>query len=139
MKKNDYNAHYEAFIKELEQNPDQTIQKYCLDHGIVWRRLYDWMRRRQISLKDIYQICREGHSASASKNRIGRGSVKFKELVPKQEKDAGKGRMSAQDIAGRVRIDLPSGISISLEECSVGALSRLIVGMSGKEVTDVLA
>lgn len=46
MRENDYYGHYKAFVEELKQNPEQTLQVYCREHGVVWRRLYDWMRRR---------------------------------------------------------------------------------------------
>lgn len=65
MKENDYYGHYKAFVNELKHNPGQTLQIYCREHCVVWRRLYDWMRRHHISLKRIYQtyrggVCRRG-------------------------------------------------------------------------------
>lgn len=58
MKENDYYGYYKAFVNELKHNPEQTLQIYCRAHGVVWRRLYDWMRRHHISLKTIYQTYR---------------------------------------------------------------------------------
>lgn len=64
MKENDYYGHYKAFVNELKHNPGQTLQIYCREHCVVWRRLYDWMRRHHISLKRIYQTYR-GESVGA--------------------------------------------------------------------------
>ncbi len=37
MKENDYYGHYKAFVKELNSKPDQTLQIYCRENGVVWR------------------------------------------------------------------------------------------------------
>lgn len=49
MKENDYYGHYKAFVEDLSHNPDQTLKTYCQNNGVVWRRLYDWMHRHNIS------------------------------------------------------------------------------------------
>lgn len=138
MKENDYYGHYKAFLEELKQNPGQTLQIYCREHGVVWRRLYDWMRRHHISLKRIYQTYRE-NSGEASQDAVNGGCVEFRELIPKQRTDRGKGWSSADGTAMGIRIDLPSGISISLEECSVPVLTGIINSLAGKEARDVPA
>lgn len=138
MKENDYYGHYKAFSEELKQNPGQTLQIYCRDHGVVWRRLYDWMRRHHISLKKIYQAYRQD-SAATSATLPGNIPVDFRELIPGQGAVRGKGRLSAECIAGGIRIDLPSGISISVGECSVHVLTGILNNLTGKEVSDVLA
>lgn len=136
MKENDYYGHYKAFVKELAQNPEQTLQLYCNKNGVVWRRLYDWMRRHHISLKRIYQAYRRD-TAAAGPDRIG-GAVEFMELMPMQVSGAEQERQSEDIMAGDIRIDLPAGISLSVGGCSVPALTRLIVGLR-KEVSDVLS
>lgn len=138
MKENDYYGHYKAFVRELRENPEQTLQIYCREHGVVWRRLYDWMRRHHISLKRIYQTYR-ADSPDAVPDQIDGGQVEFKELIPGRGTGTEEGGQPAERVAGGIRIDLPSGISISLGECSVSVLSRLIAGLTGKEVSDVLA
>lgn len=138
MKENDYYGHYKAFVNELKHNPGQTLQIYCREHGVVWRRLYDWMRRHHISLKRIYQTYRE-ESVGAEPDAVNDGSVEFRELIPKHKTDRAKGWSSADGTAVGIRIDLPSGISISLEECSVPVLTGIINSLAGKEARDVLA
>lgn len=138
MKENDYYGHYKAFVNELRHNPEQTLQIYCREHGVVWRRLYDWMRRHHISLKIIYQTYR-GNSCDASQDAINGGCVEFRELIPNQKRDRGKEWPSADRTAGGIRIDLPSGISISIGECRVPVLTSIINRLTGKEAADVLA
>ena len=138
MKENDYYGHYKAVVNELKHNPGQTLQIYCWEHGVVWRRLYDWMRRHHISLKIIYKTYR-GDRADADPNTSDCGPAEFHELIPKQKTDKIKGWSSPEGTGGLVRIDLPSGISISLEGCSVQVLTGLINGLTGKEARDVLA
>lgn len=138
MKENDYYGHYKAFVNKLKHNPGQTLQIYCRDHGVVWRRLYDWMRRHHISLKIIYQTYR-GDTAGAGRDTFDCSAAEFRELIPKQKTGSGKGWSPADRTAGGVRIDLPTGISISLEECSVQLLTGIINGLTGKEARNVLA
>lgn len=138
MKENDYYGHYKAFVNELKHNPGQTLQTYCRDHGVVWRRLYDWMRRHHISLKIIYQTYR-GDTSDAGAATLDCSPAEFRELTPIQKSYRGAGYSSADGTAGGIRIDLPSGISISPEGCSVPVLTGIINGLTGKEARDVLA
>lgn len=138
MKENDYYGHYKAFVNELRHNPEQTLQIYCREHGVVWRRLYDWMRRHHISLKIIYQTYR-GDRADADPDTSDCRPAEFRELIPKQNTDREKGWSSADGTAMGIRIDLPSGISISLGDCSVPVLIGIINSLAGKEVSDVFA
>ena len=71
MKENDNYGHYKGFVEELKQNPEQTLQVNCRDHGVVWRRLYDWMRCHHISLKRIYQAYRENTPAAGEDTSLG--------------------------------------------------------------------
>lgn len=105
---------------------------------VLWRRLYDWMRRHHISLKKIYQTYR-GNTNDAGPATFDCVPAEFRELIPKRKTDRGKGWSSADGTGGRIRIDLPSGISISLEECSVAVLTGIINSLTGKEARDVLA
>lgn len=83
MKENDYYGHYNAFVNELKHNPGQTLQIYCRDHGVVWRRLYDWMRRHHISLRTIYQTYR-GDTADGGLDTFDCSPAEFREQIPKQ-------------------------------------------------------
>ena len=80
MKENDYYGHYKAFVKELSRKPDLTLQVYCRKNSVVWRRLYDWMRRHHISLKRLYHTYRtESKDNAAACFPVG---VRFPELIP---------------------------------------------------------
>lgn len=138
MKENDYYGHYKAFVKELSRKPDQTLQVYCQENGVVWRRLYDWMRRHHISLKRLYQTYRPESNGNATATCI-QGDVDFRELIP--VKSMAGGTALPEDISSinGVCVNLPSGITVSLGECSVTVLSQLIAGLAGKEVPCVLS
>lgn len=136
MKENDYPGHYKAFVKELSQKPGQTLQNYCQENGVVWRRLYDWMRRNHISLRWLYQTYRVKSEVSAFA-ADGSAGIEFMEIVPGCG-GIGRAGVSGDAVTG-VRVSLPSGITVSLGECNVQALARLINCIAGKGVPDVLA
>lgn len=51
----DYYHYYQNFVRELQSNPDLKLQTYCESQDIMFRRLYDWMRRNHISLRQLYK------------------------------------------------------------------------------------
>ncbi len=51
----DYYHHYQSFVRKLRAYPYLRLQAYCESNEVPWRRLYDWMRRNHISLKQLYQ------------------------------------------------------------------------------------
>ncbi|WP_289766768.1 hypothetical protein, partial [Bacteroides acidifaciens] len=73
-------GHYKAFVKELNSKPDQTLQIYCRENGVVWRRLYDWMRRHHISLKKLYQTYR-AEPKTAVRMTDNADNIEFRELI----------------------------------------------------------
>lgn len=138
MKENDYYGHYKAFVKELKSRPDLTLQVYCQEKGIVWRRLYDWMRRHHISLKELYQTYRPKSEESVCTVENPK-DIEFREVIPVQARKRQYRQSEAIASIAGVCVSLPSGITVNLGECSVAVLSRLIVGLTGKEVGDVLS
>lgn len=137
MKENDYYGHYKAFVKELKGRPDHTLQVYCQEKGIVWRRLYDWMRRHHISLKKLYQTYRPKSEESVCSVENPK-DIEFREVNPAQVRKRQYRQSEAISAIAGVCVSLPSGITVNLGECSVAVLSRLIVGLTGKEGSDVL-
>lgn len=138
MKENDYYGHYNAFVKELKSRPDHTLQVYCQEKGIVWRRLYDWMRRHHISLKKLYQTYRPKSEESVCSVENTK-DIEFREVIPIQVRKRQYRQSEAIASIAGVCVSLPSGITVNLGECSVAVLSRLIVGLTGKEGSDVLS
>lgn len=138
MKENDYYGHYKAFVKELSRKPDLTLQVYCQMNGVVWRRLYDWMRRHHISLKRLYHTYRTEFNRNATATCI-QDDVDFRELIPVKSMAVGTALPKDTSSISSVCVNLPSGITVSLGECSITVLSRLITGLAGKEVGDVLS
>jgi len=138
MKESDYYGHYKAFVKELNSKPGQTLQIYCRENGVVWRRLYDWMRRHHISLKKLYQTYRS-EPKTAVRLTDNADNIEFRELIQGRV-NAGQSCLCGDvNVIKGVCLKLPSGITVSLEDCGVEVLSRLIAGLAGREVADVLS
>lgn len=137
MKSNDYYGHYKAFVKALSENPDLRLQHYCKENDVIWRRLYDWMSRKHISLKRLYKTY--GNNNWDSALSVDEDNPQFCEIIPvrkisniepcAQDQDSGSVGMS--------RIMLPSGVVMELKDCPVSALAVLLNQCLGKEVDDV--
>lgn len=115
-----------------------VLQVYCQEKGIVWRRLYDWMRRHHISLKKLYQTYRPKSEESVCSVENPK-DIEFREVIPIQVRKRQYRQSEAIASIAGVCVSLPSGITVNLGECSVAVLSRLIVGLTGKEGSDVLS
>lgn len=128
----DYYHHYQCFVKELSADPDLRLQTYCERRDIMWRRLYDWMRRNHISLRQLY-------------NTYGRLQSGPDEVVLKKEQTQFKelklvynvGATEAFPAVGNVRMILPSGVTVEMGGCPLSVLSVLVDRCMRKEVRDV--
>jgi len=66
-------------------------------------------------------------------------NIEFRELI-QERVNAGQSCLCGDvNVIKGVCLKLPSGITVSLEDCGVEVLSRLIAGLAGKEVADVLS
>lgn len=104
MKENDYYGHYKAFVKELNSKPGQTLQIYCRENGVVWRRLYDWMRRHHISLKKLYQTYRS-EPKTAVRLTDNADNIEFRELI--------QGRVNAGQSCLCVDVNVIKGVCLA--------------------------
>ncbi len=131
----DYYHHYQSFVRALRANPNLRLQAYCESNEVAWRRLYDWMRRNHISLKRLYR--EYGNSIDQEECRfaaaVPAGMPEFVEVRPSGTCVSGVHGMSV----ARVRMTLPSGVTVDMSQCPVEALSMLVEQCMGKEVADV--
>lgn len=141
MRPDDYYGHYKAFVKELSNNSGLTLQQYCSGHGIMWRRLYDWMRRRHISLKRLYATYKEKEDKILiSANR--ETAPHFREILPERSAAHATSTNNPTNnmdsgIISLSRILLPTGTVIEMKDCPVSSLSVLLSQCMGEEVPDV--
>lgn len=128
----DYYHHYQCFVKELSADPDLRLQTYCERRDIMWRRLYDWMRRNHISLRQLYNTYGRLQSgpddAVLKKEQAQFTELKFVHNV---------GATEAFPAVGNVRMIFPSGVTVEMGGCPVRVLGMLVDRCMGKEVPDV--
>ena len=128
----DHYHHYQCFVRELITNPDLKLQTYCEWEEILWRRLYDWMRRNHISLRQLYSTYGRKQTDS-DEAFVGKEGLQFTELKFIRE----TGNAVSSSTVGGVRIVLPSGVVVELEGCSAPVLRMLVAQCMGKELRDV--
>ena len=75
----DHYHHYQCFVRKLITNPDLKLQTYCEWEEILWRRLYDWMRRNHISLRQLYSTYGRKQTDS-DEAFVGKEGLQFTEL-----------------------------------------------------------
>lgn len=101
----------------------------------MWRRLYDWMRRNHISLKQLYH--EYGNGIDQKECRLPEAITADRpEFVEVRPSGAGVSRGEGISVE-RVRMTLPSGVTVDMSQCPVEALTILVGQYMGKEVTDV--
>lgn len=135
MQKNstmDYYHHYQCFVKELSADPALKLQTYCGRRDILWRRLYDWMRRNHISLRQLYNTY--GRPKVGKDEAVGeKETLEFTELKVTH----GAGAAETLSTVERVRLSLPSGAVVELGGCPTSVLEMLVDLCMGKEMHDV--
>lgn len=99
-----------------------ALNRFCEGEGINVQRLYEWLRRRKISISD-YQAGLSGTPASA----LNHEEALFREVrLPRPSRareDAGSG---TADVIRDIRIELGGGTVISLGEIGVRGLATLM-------------
>lgn len=128
----DYYHHYQGFVNELHSNPDLKLQAYCDSRDIMWRRLYDWMRRNHISLKQLYNTYGR-HKTKTNEVAALKEQPMFSELKVRHETVSAYGLSAVE----RVRLTLPSGVVVDMEHCPSSVLSMLVAQCMGKEAGNV--
>lgn len=128
----DYYHHYQCFVKELSADPDLRLQTYCERRDIMWRRLYDWMRRNHISLRQLYNTYGRPQSGP-DEVVLKKEQAQFTELKLVHNVGTAEGLPTVES----VRMTLPSGVTVEMNRCPLSVLSMLVDRCVGKEVRDV--
>lgn len=124
-----YQKHYRGFCDRLKKDPTIKISVYCEEVGINWRRLYDWMTRRNISLKRLYAGY-EQPVPESERSVVGNISKPQAFAPLKIESPAMK---EVSTVCKDLRIKLPSGVSVNIGECDAEFLVRILGGPIGKD------
>lgn len=123
-----YHKHYRGFCERLKADPTIKFGAYCAEAGVPWRRLYDWMKRRHISLRRLYA----GYDQpvpETEKTVVDSGSEA--PLFAPLETDVSPS--DAVNVTCRsLQIRLPNGVSLEIGECDAVFLTSLLGGPLGK-------
>ncbi len=115
-------AGYQAHCQKDGHVP---LSQYCLSVGIKPRRLYEWLRRRKISVID-FQNC---HENRRDPSPVPAGEIAFCEVSVSAPPRAGG---NAADSAGEVSIELRSGDIVRLRGVSVRDVSFLMYELNAR-------
>ena len=117
-----YSDIWERYKHHCEHEGIIALNRFCEGEGIKAQRLYEWLRRRKISISD-YQAGLSGTPASA----LNHEEALFREVrLPRPSRareDAGSG---TADVIRDIRIELGGGTVISLGEIGVRGLATLM-------------
>lgn len=123
-----YQKHYRNFCIELHKNPDLKFSSYCEQAGVPWRRLYDWMARRKISLKRLYagmgRDLTDELSSDAGEPACTPGFIPVKVEKPHKTSASTAGSIC-------VSVLMPSGVRIELSGCTAGDIAVILGGPLG--------
>ena len=122
----DYQNYYLGFCERLKEDPTFKFSRYCEEVGAPCRRLYDWMKRRHISLRRLYEGHDQPESAREGDLRDSKVSPVFSPLKVECRQDTPG--TTCRDL----RIRLPHGASIEIGECGAEFLIRILGGPVGK-------
>ena len=128
----DYYHYYQNFVRELQSNPDLKLQTYCESQDIMFRRLYDWMRRNHISLRQLYKTYGRQQADMYGVPAL-KEQPEFSELKVLHKTASVHG----ESVVESVRLTLPSGVIVDMSCCPSSVLSMLVVRCMGKEAGDV--
>lgn len=116
----DYYHYYQNFVRELQSNPDLKLQTYCESQDIMFRRLYDWMRRNHISLRQLYKTYGRQQADMYGVPAL-KEQPEFSELKVLHKTASVHG----ESVVESVRLTLPSGVIVDMSCCPSSVLSML--------------
>ena len=122
----DYQKYYLGFRERLKEDPTFKFSRYCEEVGAPCRRLYDWMKRRHISLRRLYEGLDQPGSATEGDHRDSKDIPVFSPLRVESRKD------TTGTTCRDLRIRLPHGACIEIGECGAEFLVRILGGPVGK-------
>lgn len=117
-----YSDVWERYKHHCEHEGMIALNRFCEGEGINVQRLYEWLRRRRISISD-YQDSLSGTPAGS----LNHEEALFREVRPPRpshvREDTGSG---TADVVRDIRIELGGGMVMSLGEIGVRGLSTLM-------------
>ena len=117
-----YSDVWERYRHHCENEGMIALNRFCAGEGINVQRLYEWLRRRKISISD-YQ---NGLSGTASGIRIHEEAL-FREVrAPQPSQAHGDAASDGADVVRDIRIELGGDTVMSLGEIGVGGLTTLM-------------
>lgn len=123
-----YHKHYRGFCDRLKADPTIKFSAYCDEVGVPWRRLYDWMKRRHISLKRLYA----GYDQPVPEiEREIVGGIADTAAFAPLEIDSPAPKASGARCRD-LRIRLPHGLCLEIGECDAEFLVDILGGPLGK-------
>lgn len=117
-----YSDAWERYKHHCEHEGMIALNRFCEREGINVQRLYEWLRRRKISISD-YQAGLSGRPAGARNHE----ESLFREVrlpLPSQAREHSD--TGTADVVRDIRIELGGGAVMSLGEIGVGSLAMLI-------------
>lgn len=122
----DYQKLYKGFCIRLKEDPNLKFSYYCKEVGVPWRRLYDWMSRRKISLKRLYAGV--GRDLGSEISDYGKSQQQEKTFIPVK---VGKSpEMSSPVLSDSISVcvDLPSGANMKISGCNTRDVVAILGG-----------
>jgi len=117
-----YSDAWERYRNHCEQEGLISLKRFCEGEGINVQRLYEWLRRRKISISD-YQDSLSGTPAGTRSHE----EELFREVrLPHPSQVCEGAGASTADIARDIRIELGGGTVMSLGEIGVQGLATLM-------------
>lgn len=123
-----YSDAWERYKHYCEQEGMIALNRFCEGKGINVQRLYEWLRRRKISISD-YQDSLSGTAAGARSH----GEALFREVRVTRPSQAREGtEAGTADVVRDIRIELGGGRVMSLGEIGVRGLATLTEVLIGR-------
>ena len=117
-----YSDAWERYKHHCEHEGVIALNRFCEGEGINVQRLYEWLRRRKISISD-YQAGLSGTPAGARNHE----EALFREVrLPRPSQAREYAVTGTADVVRDIRIELGGGTVVSLGEIGVGSLATLI-------------
>ena len=117
-----YSDAWERYKHHCEHEGMIALNRFCEGEGINVQRLYEWLRRRKISISD-FQAGLSGTPAGARNQE----EALFREVrLPRPSQAREYAGAGMADVVRDVRIELGGGTVMSLGEIGLGSLVALM-------------
>lgn len=113
----DYQRLYRGFCSRLREDSNLKFSHYCREAGVPWRRLYDWMSRRKISLKRLY--AGDGRDLETEIQECGDSRQPGDAFIPLEVRKSPEVSIGVSADGMSVCVELPSGANMRISGCSV--------------------